>query len=150
MAAIDALGKKGGLYAVVAGAAHVARAVAAGKVPDRSSTSCCKRPYEYSPIAKASPRVASGGAPREMDPPPQATRPRPAGGVLRRAWRYFDTCPTTKIAEPSAPARGGGSRTIHGRQRKQFADPVLKALADAFRAAGNDADAKRPDEATQS
>lgn len=148
MAAIDALGKKGGLYAVAAGAAHVARAVAAGKVPDPKVDKLLQEAYEYSPIAKRA--LASLPVERREKwilHPKRDDRAQPAE-FFAGAWRYFDTCPTTKIANRALQhVAAWKPNDPWGGSRKKFADPVLKALADAFRAAGNDADATRLDEA---
>lgn len=64
------------------------------------------------------------------------------------AWRYFDACPTTKIADRALEhVAQWKPKDPWGGAREKNADPVLKSLIEAFEAAGNHADAKRLEEA---
>lgn len=148
MRALDKLGEQGHLFAVVAGVAHAARAMAIGEVPDPRVDKLLQHAYEYSPVAKR----ALAALPIERREKwilnaKRDDRAQPAE-FFAGAWPYFETCPTPRIADRAiAHVAEWKPKDPWGGSRKKHADPVLRALADAFRAAGNEADAKRLDEA---
>ena len=129
-------------------ASAAARALAKHEAPSPEVDALLQAAHGYWPIVKRA-LAALPTARREawLVAQKRDDRAQPAE-LFTGAWEYFDACPTTAIADRAlAHVAVWKPKDPWGGSRKKYADPRLKSLAEAFRAAGNDADAKRLDEA---
>lgn len=135
---------KGYMFAAAAGVAHAAIALAEGKTPAPSVDDLLQRTYGFWPRVRA----ALAALPVERREAwlldlERDDREQPAESFAG-AWPYWIAAPTKKIADRAlAHVAKWKPKDPWGGARKEFADPRLRALIDAYVAAGNEADAAR-------
>jgi len=135
---------KGYMFAAAAGVAHAAIALAEGKTPGPSVDELLQQTYGFwSRVRSALAALPVERRETWLLDPKRDDRKQPAEH-FKGAWPYWGAAPTKKIADRAlAHVEEWKPEDPWGGPRKKHADPQLKALIEAFAAAGNKTDAAR-------